>query len=241
MITMANLISIKDLSLKRDNKFILKNISLNVNKADVLVVLGSNGAGKSTLIKCLLGIIKDYSGKISTDVKTKYGYVPQSSNYSKSISLSGFDIVKSGLINNKKLFITKNDKENIKKVANLTGANKLLNEKFSILSGGEKQKILLTRALISNPDILVLDEPLTGIDTKSEIEFINLLEKIKDNGKTIILILHDYEPFSKILNKAIVLKSGKIVYSTNKISNTLHYKIFDSRNRHVHVERWQKK
>lgn len=179
---------------------------LNINKGDFLVVAGPNGAGKSTLIKTILGIIPPVSGTIIfPDRKPVFGYVPQQKNIASDHPVTAFETVIMGKYG-RKLFmkITGKEKDEALESMKKTGTDHLKDLRFSSLSGGQKQKVLMARAIYSNPDIMILDEPTQGMDIKGEKDIISILEALnRSSGITIILISHQLNTVSEIVRKLI--------------------------------------
>jgi zinc transport system ATP-binding protein len=177
------LISAKNIDVMYGSQKALDNISLDVSTNDLITIVGPNGAGKSTLIKCLLGIIKPTSGTITRQKNLNIGYVPQSINIDKNLPL----LVKDFLYLNKKP-----NKEKLQEIFKNIAIKPLLTKSMADLSGGEKQKVLLARSLLDNPQILVLDEVAAGMDISSQLEFYNLIETIwQEYNLAIVMISHD--------------------------------------------------
>ena len=170
-----SLLSFNNLAIGYDNKIVQRNLSFSVEKGDYLVILGENGAGKSTLLKTMLGLLKPIEGTITLDSevkKSEIGYLPQQTVVQKDFPASVWEVVLSGCLARAGLkpFYSKQDKElakaNIKKM-DLEGFEKKC---YRELSGGQQQRVLLARALCSSDKVLVLDEPITGLDSISDKE-----------------------------------------------------------------------
>ena len=190
------LLSFHDLAIGYDNKTILSNLTFNVEQGDYLVILGENGAGKSTLLKTMLGLIKPIEGSIILDAEVKrseIGYLPQQTVVQRDFPASVWEVVLSGCLarDGLKPFYSKQDKElareNIKKL-NLEGFEKRC---YRELSGGQQQRVLLARALCSSNKVLVLDEPVTGLDPKVTTQLYEIIDALNKEGITIIMISHD--------------------------------------------------
>ena len=203
-----SLLSFNDLTIGYENNIVLSDLSLDIDKGDYLVILGENGAGKSTLLKTMLGLIKPIKGKIVFDAevkKTEIGYLPQQTVIQRDFPASVWEVVLSGCLarNGLKPFYSKKDKElakeNIKKLE-LEGFEKRC---YRELSGGQQQRVLLARALCSSDKILVLDEPVTGLDPKVTAQLYETIRSLNKEGITIIMISHDMsalEDASKVLH-----------------------------------------
>ena len=203
-----SLLSFNDLTIGYENNIVLSNLSFTIEKGDYLVILGENGAGKSTLLKTMLGLIKPIKGKIVFDTevkKTEIGYLPQQTVVQRDFPASVWEVVLSGCLakNGIKPFYSKKDKElaktNIEKLE-LKGFEKRC---YRELSGGQQQRVLLARALCSSNKILVLDEPVTGLDPKVTAQLYETIRSLNKEGITIIMISHDMfalEDASKVLH-----------------------------------------
>ena len=216
---MKNIIEVKNLSLGYEKKKVINNLSFNVEENDFLCVVGENGSGKSTLIKGLLGLLKPMNGKINYfDLKQKnIGYIPQDTSVNKKFPASVYEIVLSGTLNSlgfnsfyKEEQITKT-KEALKtlKISNLK------DKSFADLSGGQRQKVLIARALAATSKLLVLDEPSNNLDYKSKQELYKILKDINQNNKiAIIMITHDLDHSNLIGNHILSIKSNDYFYGT---------------------------
>ena len=224
------LLSFNDLAIGYDNKVILSDLSFDVSKGDYLVILGENGAGKSTFLKTMLGLLKPIKGTISLDAEVKrseIGYLPQQNVVQKDFPASVWEVVLSGCLarNGLKPFYSKKDKElaraNIEKL-DLKGFEKRC---YRELSGGQQQRVLLARALCASDKILVLDEPVTGLDPKVTAQLYQIIDDLNKEGMTIIMISHDLRALEHS-NK--VLHLDQKVFFGDKESYLLssHYQAF---------------
>ena len=186
----------KDLSAGYEGKAVVSNISFTVNAGDYLCIVGENGSGKSTLMKTLLRLKSPMSGKIETGdglEVNEIGYLPQQTVIQKDFPASVREVVLSGCLNGCGLrpFYNRKEKklaaENMEKLG-ITG---LANRCYRELSGGQQQRTLLARALCATRKILLLDEPTAGLDPNATIEMYDLIEKLNQNGTSIIMISHD--------------------------------------------------
>src|SRR6056297_1623412 len=162
---MKPLIRVNKLNYKAGNNHILKDITFDIYKKDFVGIVGPNGAGKSTLIKCILDEL-EYTGKV--EINGKIGYVPQHDDFEKDFPITGSEVVLMGLYKNKSVFkaFDKEDEEKTKNLLKLLEIEYVFDRQVGKLSGGEYQRLMLARALIFDPDILVLDEPEAGVDKK---------------------------------------------------------------------------
>lgn len=235
---MTAIVKIKNLFVRYGLTEALQNISCEIEKGDFVGLVGPNGSGKTTLVKAILGLVPINSGKIhlwDKEIKEfsdfqKIGYLPQ-----KQISINPLfpanaeEVVLLGFLARKKRLkkITKKDKEEIEILLEQLEIKDLKNKLFSQLSGGQQQKVLLARALVNRPEILILDEPSTALDTNSRERFFTLLKKINDETKTtIILITHDTGYVGKYANKLLYIDQKLLFFG--KITDFCPSQDFDS-------------
>lgn len=188
----------KDVMLGYENKVVAKNLNFKIDQGDYLCVVGENGTGKSTLIKTLLGLIKPLNGEVIANVQGKnhkgVGYLPQQTQAQKDFPASVWEVVLSGVLNNDHRcpFYNKKDKAEAEKNMEKLNILDLKKRCYRELSGGQQQRVLLARALCATDSVLILDEPVTGLDPAASME---LYETIKDLNKkenvTIIMVSHD--------------------------------------------------
>ena len=188
----------KDVTLGYENKVVAKNLNFKIDQGDYLCVVGENGTGKSTLIKTLLGLIKPLNGEVIANVQGKnhkgVGYLPQQTQAQKDFPASAWEVVLSGVLNNDHRcpFYNKKDKAEAEKNMEKLNILDLKKRCYRELSGGQQQRVLLARALCATDSVLILDEPVTGLDPAASMEF---YETIKDLNKkenvTIIMVSHD--------------------------------------------------
>lgn len=180
---MDTLITAKNINLTLDKKHILNNVSLEVKKNDFITIIGPNGAGKSMLLKCLMGLVKINNGVVEKKENLKIGYVPQTIERIQSMPLSVL-----GFLKLRKKF---SDVE-LNEIAGEVGILEILNKQFYNLSGGEMQRVLLARALLGSPEILILDEPAQNLDLSGQLSFYKLLENIYQKRQiAILMVSHD--------------------------------------------------
>jgi zinc transport system ATP-binding protein len=194
---------VKNLTFSVRGQKILSNISFEIFNGEYIAIIGPNGGGKTTLIRMLLGLEKPTSGVIklyAKEIKSfkewyKIGYVPQrASLVDESFPATVLDIVTMGRTSKRKFFskFTKADKIAVEDAMQKMGVEKLKDKMVGTLSGGQRQRVMIARALASNPEILILDEPNTGVDMRSQKNFYALLSKLnKEENITIVFITHD--------------------------------------------------
>lgn len=191
---MKKLLEIIDLSAGYDNQAVLENVSLNILSNDFIGVIGPNGGGKTTLIKAILGLVKPISGKMNLLIsKTNIGYLPQVNQIDKRFPISVIDVVRSGKADTS-LFSSfhqnKKEKEKAESLIQEMGITSIRNKSIGELSGGQMQRVFLCRALMNEPELLMLDEPSTYVDNNFEGELYLKLKEL-NNRMAILLISHD--------------------------------------------------
>ncbi|TAH65725.1 MAG: metal ABC transporter ATP-binding protein [Anaerolineaceae bacterium] len=206
-------IKINDISVKAGEQVIIDKVDLHIHCGKVTAIIGRNGAGKTTLIKAILGEIK-HSGHIEfMDLKDKtmgnlkIGYVPQYVNIEKNTPMSVYDLF-AGYVSNTPVFFKKSKKiyEFIKEQLSTFDAGDLIDKRACDLSGGELQRVLLAIAITPIPNLLLLDEPASGIDRNGMELFYNNIQKLKDNyDLAMIVISHDFEFVRKYADHVILL------------------------------------
>lgn len=217
------LLDIKNLKFGYDENLILDDINLSLDDGDFIAISGENGSGKSTLIKLILKVIKKDSGEIKLLGKPieeftayeKIGYVPQVNDSSKiSFPVTCKEYVSLGLYKEFNIFNmpTRKVNKDVKNVFQSLAIEKLLDKPFRTLSGGQQQRVMIARALVSTPQMLILDEPTVGIDAKHKEDFLKLLGHLnRDHGISILIISHEMELIKNYVTKTVYLKEGRLV------------------------------
>jgi zinc transport system ATP-binding protein len=179
----AALVSVRGVAFKRNGRNILSGIDLDVMPGEIVTLIGPNGAGKTTLVKLILGIEIPDTGQISVPASTRVGYVPQRFEISRTMPMSVAGFLALG---------QPASKNTIAAVLKDVGAVRTANQQLSQLSGGETQRVLIARALLRNPNLLVLDEPARGVDYVGEADLYDLISRIRDERRLgVLLISHD--------------------------------------------------
>lgn len=191
------LISAHNISLTRRGKSVLDKVSFELQQGEFLTIIGPNGAGKSSLIKVLLGLIKADSGNIKRAKKFKLGYMPQAFSPNPFMPLKVLD------------FCNLNQKvvpSFLQETAELMGIQDLLDSPLKILSGGELQRVLLTRALLNKPNVLILDEPAQNLDVDGQMQLYKLIQNIhQQQGCAVLMISHDLHRVMKESTQVLCL------------------------------------
>ena len=206
-------INVENLTFEYTDTAILKNVNFKLYKGDFLGIIGANGAGKSTLIKLILGLLTPDSGKIElfgtelAKVRKKIGYVSQKANsFNIDFPATVMEVVRANLFALKGLFkpYTKKDDEKVLSALELVGMLHHKDKLIGSLSGGEQQRVFIARALVSEPELLLMDEPTVGIDASSVRDIMEILKKLNRNGMTIIMTNHDTPSLLEVSNKLLI-------------------------------------
>ena len=191
-----SLITCENLTLAYNNVPVIQNLDFTVNQGDYLCIVGENGSGKSTLVKALLGLKKPSAGTITFGqglIQKEIGYLPQHKDTNYDFPASVWEVVLSGCLNQRgwKPFYSKTQKDlamtNIQKL----GIEEIRNKSFRELSGGQQQRVLLARALCATKKLLLLDEPVAGLDPIVTSQLYNVIKEINDEGITVVMVSHD--------------------------------------------------
>jgi zinc transport system ATP-binding protein len=224
----VNLIEVKNLSLGYGGKAILKGLNFDVSSGDFICIVGPNGAGKSTLIKTILGLLRPLAGKIKfSNLEQKFiGYMPQETLVDPNFPASVLEIVLSGTLNRgARCFYDKAAKADAISCLDELAISNLRDKSFTDLSGGQRQKVLLARALAATKSLLILDEPSNNLDKKSKKELYSLVNKLnKERGITILMVTHDLDHNNLIGNKILSLQDGDVFFgATEEFVRKVHH------------------
>jgi len=205
---MLNVVEIEHLTVRYPDVKALDDVSFTVNKGDFLGIIGPNGAGKSTLFASMLGLHTKYNGKIkffgqdirkSKDYLKEIGYVPQKPIFEKNFPATVNDVVRMGLRK-------ESDADKIDEILQQLWIHELSKRRIGELSGGQQQRVFIAKALVNNPKLLILDEPVTGIDQQSIELFYSILRELNSKQKiTIIWSSHDLDAVNQLANHVACL------------------------------------
>ena len=214
------LIKCENLSLGYDSNVIASDINFEINGGDYLCIVGENGSGKSTLMKTILGLQKPLGGSIFFGdglKQTEIGYLPQQTVVQRDFPASVWEILLSGNLSKSgfKPFYSKEDKKRAQENIEKMGIESLKKRCYRELSGGQQQRVLLARALCATSKLLLLDEPVSGLDPKVTAEMYALIEELNKEGITVIMISHDISAATKYASH-ILHMSDKFFFGTKK-------------------------
>ena len=226
-----SIVTCKDISIEYDGKVAVDQVSFTIEQGDYLCIVGENGSGKSTLVKALMGLLKLKSGEIEINKELtlgRIGYLPQQADSQKDFPASVYEIVLSGCIKSKGLrpFYNVKEKQRVKDNLERLNIYDLRHKSYRELSGGQQQRVLLARALCATDSLLVLDEPVTGLDPVVTAELYDIIEELnRRDHVTIIMVSHDVRMATKGANK--ILQMGRKVLffgKTKEYINTSYAK-----------------
>ena len=190
------MIDVKNLCVGYGKTSVLSGVSLSLEKGEFVSIIGTNGSGKSTLVKALLSLKKPESGAIEFGEglkKNEIGYLPQQTMAQKDFPASVYEVVLSGCLNSRGIrpFYSAKERKKALETMELLGITDLKNRSYRDLSGGQQQRVLLSRALCATKKLILLDEPVAGLDPIVTAELYDLIEKINKSGVTVIMVTHD--------------------------------------------------
>lgn len=235
-----DIIKLERVSFAYNNNLVLKNINFSISAGDFVALIGNNGSGKTTLIKLILNLLKSDTGQITILGKdnkkidySKISYIPQTGiNMFNNFAATIEEFVLSNLY--KKIgyfrFAKKEHKKQVDDALSIVNMLDIKHKTINELSGGQKQKMLIARALINDPDIIFLDEPTSGIDVESKKEIYSLLNQLNKKGKTIFMITHDISSVINYINRVFCIEY------TNLLEVEKGQIICEIQHKHTHPE-----
>ncbi len=224
---MSPILSIKDLWVFKDGHAVLEGINLELNEGDFLGLIGPNGGGKSTLLKVILGLINPGKGEVSVfglapkAARGMVGYMPQKTLFDPSFPVTALDVVLMGRFSKTGLFrrYSAEDRHAAMAALDAVGMKDKADRDIGALSGGEQQRAFVARSLVSEPRLLLLDEPTAGVDAAQQAEFYELLCRLnRKNGITIVLVTHDVTAVSKYVNKIACLNQRLFYHGSKELT-----------------------
>lgn len=213
-----SVLDVQNITVVRSGRVIIKNIDLKINKGEFVGLVGPNGSGKSTLLLAILGVLKSKTGTVSIyghppmsrKLNGKIGWVSQAaSNLPRDIRITVRELVQLGTRNASNMFswINSKQKELVDKAIEMVGLTDVQTTDIARLSGGQRQRAVIARALASDAEFIVFDEPLVGIDRESRNSLLKLLDKLcHDEGKTILMVSHDLTAIRQTAHRMIFLE-----------------------------------
>ena len=215
-----NIIQVENLGFNFGEGWIFRNLNLEIAQGDFVAVIGANGAGKSTLLRLIANILTPTEGSISLYGKRlsefrewgKIGYVPQNpGRQQRNFPISVREVVKLGRLDGRSMFkrFSQEDEAAVERIIHRFSLEEIQGRKIGELSGGQQQRVFLARAMVNDPELLLLDEPATGVDPDAKVELYRLLGDLnREGGKTIVMVSHDLELAARYARSALCLDQG---------------------------------
>ena len=216
------LIKCENVSIGYEGQTVVKDLDFQIAPGDYLCIVGENGSGKSTLVRSLLGLKNVEKGQIIYGdglKQTEIGYLPQQTDVQKDFPASVYEVVRSGRLNSRGFhpFYTAADRKAAVEKMDLLGIRNLAKQCFRDLSGGQKQRVLLARALCATKSLLLLDEPVTGLDPIVTGEFYQLIRRInRESGIAVVMVSHDIESAVKDASHILHLQETALFFGTTE-------------------------
>lgn len=209
--TEQTLIKLTDVGMEWDNKTILSDVNLSINKGDFIAITGPNGGGKTTLLRIILRLLRPTSGSVEYlsvpgDAAVSIGYLPQKNMIDSHFPITVSEVISYGLINEKRLSKVE-VAARIEEMIGIVGLEDRRDYTIGQLSGGQLQRALLGRALVSRPDVLLLDEPLSYIDKRFETRIYEIIEAIAETT-TLVLVSHEMSRIAAMANRHLIVDRG---------------------------------
>ena len=229
-------VQVQDLCLTLDGNPILQNVSFEVEAGRFACLCGPNGAGKTMLLKTILNLIKPTLGRVklfgeapSTKLmRHRIGYVPQRKTFDRGFPATVEDVVVANLRGSWPLKVAKEERDKAAAALELVGGTDLLDRPIANLSGGQMQRAFIARALVVEPGLLLLDEPMAGVDSRGHAEYMDLLGRLADNSRlTAILITHSLEVVRRCATQLVFVVPGRVVASGNPDELLLDHHLSD--------------
>jgi zinc/manganese transport system ATP-binding protein len=222
--TSTDIVTVEELTVWLSGKQILRDVSFAVHPGEFIGLIGSNGAGKTTLLRVLLGLAKQTSGSVLIGGRKPgrggetVGYLPQKVALDPDLPLRARDVVALG-IDGQKLGIplpSAKRRELVDEILEAVGATAFADARIGLLSGGQQQRILIAHALVSNPRVLLLDEPLANLDIRSAQDVVDLLARVcRERNIAVLLSAHDINPLLPVMDRIVYLAEGRAVSGTS--------------------------
>ncbi len=223
---MQSIIEFQKVNFSYGRNEVLKDINMTVKEGDFFAIVGPNGGGKTTILRLILGLEKDFKGEIKVFGKApsnndrKKGYVPQFSNHDKMFPITVRDVVLQGLIEPGSVFpfYSRSCKSRALNVMEKLGISDRAQDRFGDLSGGLKQRTLIARAVISDPELILLDEPVASVDSNIEKDIYEMLVEL-NKTMTIVMVSHDLGFVSKYVNKVGCVNRTFVCHDSKELSS----------------------
>ncbi|CAL9445863.1 metal ABC transporter ATP-binding protein [Streptomyces sp. NPDC057794] len=214
-------VSLRGVRADLGSRPVLRGIDLTVRRGEVVALLGANGSGKSTAVRSVIGQVQTAAGEIrlfGTDRGRfrdwhRVGYVPQRTTAASGVPATVTEVVSSGRLSRARFgVLRKADHAAVRRALDLVGMADRAKDPVEALSGGQHQRVLIARALASEPELLIMDEPMAGVDLASQEVLAHTLREQVSQGATVLLVLHELGPLEPLIDRAVVLRDGCVVH-----------------------------
>jgi len=201
---------------------VLRGVDLRIHEGEVVALLGANGSGKSTLVRAAVGLAPLVAGSVElfgTPLARfrawyRVGYVPQRITAASGVPATVGEVVATGRLSRSSWWRPplRADRVAVDRALETVGLTDRTRESVAALSGGQQQRALIARALVADPELLIMDEPMSGVDLPSQEAFAHTLRQLVDSGRTILLVAHELGPLERLVRRAVVLRAGRVVH-----------------------------
>ncbi|WP_181312761.1 metal ABC transporter ATP-binding protein [Nocardioides campestrisoli] len=240
-------VALDNVSVSIDGRPVVRCADLTVRTGEFVALMGANGSGKSTLVRAMTGLRPLAAGTASlfgTPLPSfrdwqRVGFVPQRAGAGSGVPASVWEVVASGRLTRRRLFrpLSREDRRMIEDALEVVGLRELARSGISNLSGGQQQRALIARALAGEPDLFLLDEPTAGVDLPHQEALADALGTLAGRGATIVLVAHELGPMRPLVDRAVVMRSGRIVYDGAPLDDhEVHSPHLGEAHTHHHVE-----
>ncbi|MFD3581823.1 metal ABC transporter ATP-binding protein [Streptomyces sp. NPDC058683] len=221
MTTGEPVISLRGVTAELGSRPVLRGIDLTVHRGEVVALLGANGSGKSTAIRTIIGQVPASGGEITlfgTPRRTfrdwsRVGYVPQRTTAAGGVPATVTEVVSAGRLSRTRFgLFRKADHQAVRDALGLVGMADRAKDNVEALSGGQHQRVLIARALVARPELLIMDEPMAGVDLASQEILARTLREQVEQGTTVLLVLHELGPLEPLIDRAVVLRDGCVLH-----------------------------
>lgn len=233
-------VDLRDVQVDVGSARLLSDIDLRISAGETVALLGANGSGKSTLVRAMLRIMPASRGSVrlfgassarATDWD-RIGYVPQRVNTGSPVPATAAEVVMTGLLGRRRWWGRPGDRARALDALEILGVADQANRPFSVLSGGQAQRVVIARALVREPELIVLDEPLAGVDVLTQMALARTLAQMHERGRTIVMVLHELGPFADLLDRTVVLSAGRIAHDGTPAQTAPHHPPHE----HLHLD-----